>query len=231
MEDTREIEKERRKKRKRGKFDFSKVREYKFYSFAEAIVVPVFKIFLRWRVEGIENIPRDGGAIIASNHVSYIDPVMIALSSRRHVHYMAKAELFKIPVLSWLITHLNAFPVIRGIGDTSAIDYSIKLIDKGDILGIFPEGTRSKTGRPGKAKAGTILIAAKTGAKVIPCAICLPKKRLHIFGKVCVKFGTPIDSSEIAIDEENRNGSIKNACNLLMTRITELLDKDKLENN
>lgn len=215
------------RKMSKWRFDFSKVYKYKFFGFASAVVNPLFKLIYGLKTEGIENIPKDGGVIIASNHRSYLDPVLVGLSihrkTKRQVHYMAKQELFKNPILRWLIVHLNAYPVHRGAGDTSAIDYSIKLLNEGDMMAIFPEGTRSKTGIPGKAKAGVVVISQATGADIVPCAIIVRKAKIPCFKRITIRFGERIKNSELNIDEENKNRSIKAVCTRLMDDIRGLM--------
>jgi 1-acyl-sn-glycerol-3-phosphate acyltransferase len=117
---------------------------------------------------------------------------------------MAKEELFQIPIFGWIITKLNAFPVKRGIADRSAIRTSLALLDKGEIVGLFPEGTRSKTGRLGKAEPGLALIAAKTGAVIIPVAVKGTNKVFRegrLLPKFEVIFGTPIQVERITNKE------------------------------
>jgi 1-acyl-sn-glycerol-3-phosphate acyltransferase len=125
----------------------------------------------RWTVTGRENIPRDGGLIVVANHISNTDPPILAAGiARRHVHYMAKVELFH-GFMGWLPRSWAAFPVRRFEADLGAMLHAERLLRQGRVLGMFPEGTRSRTGRLGEPHPGTALIALRTGAPVLPCAI------------------------------------------------------------
>lgn len=209
-------------------FDFTTVPRYKFYGFAAALARPILKLIFRIKIEGTENVPKKGGLVLASNHISELDPVIVAIYLKRRVHFMAKAELFQRPLLRSIVTHLSAFPVNRGKGDTTAIDYSIKLIQEGHVLGIFPEGTRSKTGRPGKAKSGVVLIASKTGADVVPCAIVTKNGKIRPFRKITIRYGKPIPNSKIHI-VENKTSELRASSAMIMDSITELLETQEKE--
>lgn len=151
-----------------------------------------FKTFFFWKIEGAENIPVSGPLIVCSNHISLLDPPLIGSSIQRQVFFMAKEELFHIPVLSFLIRRFGAFPVKRGAGDRSALRTSLEVLNRGDILGIFPEGTRSKTGQLGEAHPGVSLFAIKGNAMVVPAAIIGPYR---MFRPIRVIFGKPMDLS------------------------------------
>ena len=129
-----------------------------FYSVLKIILRILFKIFLRLEVKGAENIPATGPLVIASNHLSLLDPPVIGVASTRKVHFMAKQELF-VPVLGDIYKLLGAFPVKRGGADRTAIKHGIDLMLDGGVLAIFPEGTRSKTGALGKAEPGALMMA------------------------------------------------------------------------
>ncbi|WP_346354203.1 lysophospholipid acyltransferase family protein [Azotosporobacter soli] len=122
-------------------------------------------------MEGLQNIPAQGGAIIAANHISLWDPPLLGTALERPIHFMAKEELFKNSLLRMIISALNAFPVKRGSADRNAIRNALSLLERGQLLGLFPEGTRSKTGELGKAEAGISMIALKANVPIIPTAI------------------------------------------------------------
>ena len=151
-------------------FDFSKVKEYKLYQALRWVAV---LFCLRYKVTyiGRENIPQDGGFIIACNHQSGVDPIILGRGVKRTIHFMAKEELFENEALGIFIKHLNAFPVRRGQGDTTAVEFAEDIVRNGYVLGIFPEGTRSKDFKPARGKSGTALIAKVTGADVLPVSI------------------------------------------------------------
>ena len=141
------------------------------YYFAKAICMIAFNIWYKLDYHGLENIPSGGGYILMSNHRSMIDPIILAEKAHGQVRYMGKMELFRNPILGWALRTIGTFPVDRGAGDTSAIDNSRKVIEEGDILGIFPEGHRSKTGEPLRPKSGVALVARLTEAPVLPCSV------------------------------------------------------------
>ena len=165
------------------------------YNFLCLLLGAIFSIFFRWKVIGAENIPAAGGVIIAANHVSLWDPPVLGAAIPRRIHFMAKEELFTNPVFSWLITKLGAFPVKRGIADRTAIRTALSLLENGSVLGLFPEGTRSKTGVLGAPEPGLAMLAIKAGVPVVPAAIVGTNKVLrdgHIFPQFRVIFGKPL---------------------------------------
>lgn len=175
------------------------------YSIVKFIVSIFLRFLFRWKSVGMENIPSKGPVIIASNHLSFWDPPLIGCSLNRQIHFMAKEELFQLPIFGWIIRKLQAFPVKRGSADRNAIRKSLELLSQGGILGLFPEGTRSKTGKLGKAEPGLALIALKSGAVVIPTAV---KGTNQVLNKDCflprfeVCFGKPIYVETIRGDKE-----------------------------
>jgi 1-acyl-sn-glycerol-3-phosphate acyltransferase len=131
-----------------------------------------FHVYLRMSRIGREHIPRKGPAIIAANHRSFFDPFIIACMARRPMYYVAKRELFEIhPVISWLLTALGAFPVDRGNGDHDTIATAKELLARGELVLIFPEGTRTRPGPLGQPKRGVGRLALESGAPVIPVAL------------------------------------------------------------
>jgi len=153
----------------------------------------MFKILFRLQVKGIENLPPKGGVLLASNHSSYLDPPLIMSFSPRRVIFMAKKELFSIPVLGTVISQ-SAIPIIRNKPDRQALKKALELLEKGEVLCIFPEGTRTKDGSLGSAHLGIGFIVAHTTAPVLPVAISgtfniLHQKRVP---RIKVNIGKPI---------------------------------------
>lgn len=183
-----------------------------------------FKVIFRCKIIGADNIPSYGGAIIAANHVSLFDPPVVGTAFARPIHFMAKEELFAIPVLKWIFTGLKAFPVRRATADRTAIRHAITLLNNGELLGLFPEGTRSKTGKLGKPETGLAMIALKSGAPVVPTAIIGTNKVWKdglLLPRFIVKFGAPITVEQGKADKE----AMENLSNRIMQEISHLLEE------
>ena len=163
-----------------------------FYGFCHTTFPWLFKLWLRWEVRGTENIPREGKVVLAANHISLLDPPTIGAACPRPVHFMAKEELFRNPVMGWFLRYVHTFPVHRGRIDRKAVMESFKVLKNGAVLGIFPEGKRTRGGSVGPFHEGFAGIAIKAKVPVLPAAIVnsefLPKKT----GPVRVIFGKPI---------------------------------------
>ncbi len=131
----------------------------------------VFQVLLRRRIRGTHHVPRRGAVILASNHISNLDPPMVATSIWRPAAFMAKEELFENKFFGWFIRQLHAFPVKRGSGDRAALKKSLEILDSGWPLVMFPEGTRSETGEMKEPEMGVAMIAYRTGVPVVPVYI------------------------------------------------------------
>jgi len=164
-----------------------------FYDFAKAVVGGTLRTVWRLRVEGVERVPTSGSLIVAANHVSYFDPPALGVAMPRPIHYMAKTELFRMPILQTILPWLNAFPVDRSRGDVAAIKRSVEVLRSGAAVGIFPEGTRNKTGLV-KPQVGIALLASLSQAPVLPAYICGTAKAGN-FAQIQVIFGEPFDLS------------------------------------
>lgn len=209
-------------------FDFSKVKEYKLYQALRWVAV---LFCLRYKVTyiGRENIPQDGGFIIACNHQSGVDPIILGRGVKRTIHFMAKEELFENEALGIFIKHMNAFPVRRGQGDTTAVEFAEDIVRNGYILGIFPEGTRSKDFKPARGKSGTALIAKMTGADVLPVSI-YTSDRYKKGTRLTVRFGKLIKNEEFCFTEEPHSTmELKDATKRIMGDITSLWEEGHCE--
>lgn len=208
------------------KFDYTSFKNYKMMD----VIRPVGKLFCKtyYKVEfeGLENINRKDGFIIAPNHVTEFDPLFIAMASSRKFHFIAKYELFNNAVLNKAITHLNGFPVIRGKGDMKAVNYAIELIRRGEVLCIFPEGTRSPDGIPKEAKSGVGYIARYTGADIVPTAIYMENKDKK-GSRVIVKFGKAIKYCEMGFTDGGKTKENKAVAKKVMTEIKKLWEECK----
>jgi glycerol-3-phosphate dehydrogenase (NAD(P)+) len=141
------------------------------YWFFRGLFQPFFRVWLRMGRLGREHIPKSGPAILASNHRSFLDPFVIAMLTRRPVYSMAKEELFKGTIRSWLLVRVGAFPVRRGAGDQEAMETARAILQRGDIVIMFPEGTRVRRGPLASPQSGAGRLALETGAPLIPVAI------------------------------------------------------------
>src|SRR5947208_3612902 len=135
------------------------------------VLIPFFRIYFRLTRIGRDHIPRRGPVIIAANHRSFLDPFVIGTMARRPMYYVAKEELFRRRWMSWILNALGAFPVRRGMGDEDSIATAKAILARGDIVLIFPEGTRTRPGSLGKPKRGVGRLALETGAPVVPVAV------------------------------------------------------------
>ncbi len=142
-----------------------------YYALKWTLVSPILQVYFRGRIYGAENIPQTGSLVVVSNHASNYDPPLVSYCVRRPVAYMAKEELFKIPILKQVIELYGAYPVSRGSADRSAIRAALKYLDEGWAVGVFLQGTRTPDGRITDPKRGAALIAAKAKAPLLP--VCL----------------------------------------------------------
>jgi 1-acyl-sn-glycerol-3-phosphate acyltransferase len=190
------------------------------YNIGKAICAGVLRPLYKLQVMGSENIPKEGGVLICSNHIDNLDPPVVGVASPRTIHFMAKEELFRIPVLKGILPKINAFPVKRGMSDKQALRTALKVLKDGQVLGLFPEGTRSKNGELGKGLSGAGFFALRTDATVIPCAIIGPYKP---FKPLKVIFGKPVDMQEL----REQKGTAEEVTELIMNSIGQLIEKYK----
>src|ERR1700754_3675782 len=142
------------------------------YGIVRILFQPFFRIYFRMERIGREYVPKRGPVIIASNHRSFLDPFVIACMARRPMYYVAKKEIFLYNrLLGWALGALGAFPVDRGAGDSDFIDTAKAILARGDIVLIFPEGTRTRPGSLGQPRRGVGRLALETGAPVVPVAV------------------------------------------------------------
>ena len=161
-------------------------------------VLPIYKVVFQGHLIGAENIPQKDSFILVSNHGSLLDPPLLGHALGRNISFMAKAELFKIPIIGLVIRACGAYPVKRGIADKNTIKIACKKLLNNNCIGIFIDGTRQKNGRVNKPKQGAALLAFKNQKLLLPVAIvnshrlirfkfCIP-----IFSKIIIKVGQPI---------------------------------------
>jgi 1-acyl-sn-glycerol-3-phosphate acyltransferase len=168
------------------------------YGALKVPAVALMRLLFRLEVRGKEHVPMTGPLLLASNHVSVLDPPLVGGAAPRELHFMAKEELFRIPLFGRLIAALNARPVKRDGSDGRALKTAIRLLAEGHALLVFPEGTRGVEGRLGEGKAGAGMLAVMSGAPVVPVFVsgsgrALPAGRaVPRPTKVRVIFGRPL---------------------------------------
>ena len=175
---------------------------------SKLFVLPIYKFVFKGHLIGRENIPQKDPFIMVSNHGSLLDPPLLGHALGRNISFMAKAELFKIPFLGFVIKACGAYPVKRGIADKNTIKTACKKLANDNCIGIFIDGTRQKNGLVNKPKQGAALLAFKNQKLLLPVAIvnshrlirfkfCIP-----IFSKIVIKVGTPVLPPQSASREE-----------------------------
>lgn len=164
-----------------------------FYRFGRAIIKLLNLILYNIHVEGEENIPETGGVVLCPNHISNYDPLAVATHMKRQVHFMAKAELYKNFIVRKVLLAVGTIPVDRGKVSLETLKESLRVLKNGEILGIFPEGTRVKNGERRKPMEGFVVFALKTKSPILPVHI---EGEYKFRGKINIKFGKPIELNE-----------------------------------
>ena len=161
-------------------------------------VLPIYKFIFKGHLIGRENIPQKDSFIMVSNHGSLLDPPLLGHALGRNISFMAKAELFKIPLLGSVIKACGAYPVKRGIADKNTIKIACKKLSNHNCIGIFIDGTRQKNGRVNKPKQGAALLAFKNQKLLLPVAIVNSHRLIRfkfgipLFSKIVIKVGKPV---------------------------------------
>ncbi len=199
------------------------------YAVARAVCFPIFKVVYRYKVINGKNIPEKGGFIVASNHLSFSDPVLLGLGQKRRLFFMAKIELFKNKFFGALIRGLGAFPVERGAGDNKAIKTGEDLIKDGEIMTIFLEGGRTKTGELMRPRSGCALVAQQMQVPVIPACITVVGNPKHLFAKRVIHFGEPLTPQELGLTVDGGRKELKFASNKIMDEIRKMREQDLSE--
>ena len=176
-----------------------------WYRFGIILWGLVFRRYCRLRVQGREHIPPHGPAVITANQLSMLDPFLVGytLGSPHPIAFMAKQELFRVPVVGFALIQWSAFPVDRARKDTGALRTALTVLKAGEILGMFPEGTRSTTGELQELRTGALRLAIRTRAPLIPVGIegtdrSLPRHgRIPRPARITVTYGAPMDLHEL----------------------------------
>ena len=177
-------------------------RSFVFAHVVRATVGAVISALFRTRVVGAENVPATGGVVLAGNHISYADPVLLWCRSPRPVHFMAKSELWRITWLGWALDQFWAFPINRGESDRAALTRASAYLKAGEPIGVFPEGTRNRDGAA-EAQGGAAFLALRNGVSVVPVGLANTERirpegtKSMRFPRVVISFGAPIDPSSI----------------------------------
>jgi 1-acyl-sn-glycerol-3-phosphate acyltransferase len=187
------------------------------YDVAKYSFWALFGTIWRMRAHGTENVPRTGPVIVACNHISYLDPPVLGTTSPRRLSYMAKEELFRIPVLGKLISAVGAYPVDRKGSATAAIKRSVEVLRRGGAIGIFPEGTRNLTGE-NEARGGVALLASLGKAPVVPACV-VGTNGAKQFQKFDVVFGKPMS---LPVDRKASREEMANFTDEVMRAIRSL---------
>ena len=165
---------------------------------SKLFVLPIYKFVFRGHLIGRENIPQQNSFIMVSNHGSLLDPPLLGHALGRNISFMAKAELFKIPLLGSIIKACGAYPVKRGIVDKNTIKTACKKLSNDNCIGIFIDGTRQKNGRVNRPKQGAALLAFKNQKLLLPVAIVNSHRLIRfkfffpLFSKIVIKVGKPV---------------------------------------
>ncbi len=187
----------------------------------KAFMGALYRLFYRVEIRGEENVAKEGPLIICANHINYLDAAAIVIFTKRKVRFIAKEDLYRIRPLSWLGHIFDVIPVNRGTQDIESMKKCVKALKNGEVLGIFPEGTRKGIARGGKAKTGAAYMALRTGTKVVPVGIAGSFK---LFTKVIVTYGKPIDYTEYTSKSPEKE-TLEKVANEIMEQIIMLTNQ------
>lgn len=204
------------------------------YEFLKLVIPPIFKTFYKIEVKGLENFPQ-GSVILASNHTSFLDPLIIGIASPRYIYWLVGKFVYEVKYLKWFFMLCSCIPVDTQKTDIKALKKALRVVKENKVLGIFPEGGRSEDGRLQKIKGGVSLLALKSQAPVLPVAIkgafeAYPLGRIvpKLFKSISVHFGTPLRFDEVMRDGRLNEKVLDGVSLKIMCKIKELLE-EKIE--
>ena len=203
------------------------MKENKFYNKAKAFLTPITRFLFRTRVQGAENIPEEGPVIIAANHYFFMDPIFIAIYTKRFITFMAKSELFEKGIMAWAMKKLECVKLNRDGSDISALRTVLGELKKDACIMLFPQGTRCPGHMPlrEEMKDGAAFLAMTSKAPVVPVGIYTKGIKGRIFGKTCVSFGKPF----VPAEEIGRGGkSVSLASDMIHSAICEQMEQARI---
>jgi 1-acyl-sn-glycerol-3-phosphate acyltransferase len=192
------------------------------FRLAFPLVRAVCRFLAPWRVEGAGHIPKDGAFILVANHINWKDPPWIEFMMNRAIRFMAKRELFSVPVVGFVLRAIGAFPVRRGEADRRAMQIAMRVLQAGHPLGFFPEGHRSESGALIRARPGIAQIALQSDALVVPLAVWGTRDaKLGRFWRADIRFrlGEPFRARDLGLDANDPQA----VADAIMRRVAELL--------
>lgn len=186
----------------------------------------LFSTFWPLRIEGVENVPRQGAGVIVSNHLSLVDPFVVGYGANRMVSFMGKEELFSTPIIGFVIRKVGAFPVDRSRRDPASMRTALSVLKAGELLGMFPEGTRGTTGEMLEVRTGAARLAARTRTPIIPVAVIntnrgMPPGKMVRPARIGLRFGQPFELTEL-YDRNDKGEAMDRALDLIRERIEAL---------
>ncbi len=197
--------------------------------FGRALLIvfrPLIWFLLPCKIIGREKLKTNEGVIVCCNHVSAFDPVYMLVASRHPIYFMGKDSLFKNRIGGYILSHwFGVFPVSRERSDSSAITKALHIIESKGALGIFPEGTRSKDGTLGPAKSGAAMIAAKTNAPIVPCALIPSKGQVKFCRKTTLVIGDMLTLKDLHLDQSRPD--LRYASRTIMASIAQMIEENK----
>src|SRR5687768_264344 len=212
--------------RKDKKIDYERAPSMVWYRVLRPVFTVIFRTIWPLRVVGVEHVPKEGAGVVVSNHRSMIDPFVVSYGAHRLVSFMAKEELFGVFFVGLLIRKLGGFPVDRSRQDASSLRVALSVLKGGELLGMFPEGTRSTTGEMLEMRTGAVRLAAKARVPIIPAAVvntqnALPPGKLIRLARIEVHFGPAFDIAEL-YEKHEKGEATQVALEMLRERIEAL---------